>query len=252
MTNNRLTTKKHWDEGWKANFKPSVLTEDDYHTIFKSLFKKYLPYNKNFSCLEVGCVPGNYLIEFHKIFGYKIYGVDYSDRIDLFKRNMKINNIKTYKVWKRDILKFNTKLKFDVVFSVGLIEHFEDPTLHVIKMASLVKPGGYFIVHVPHFRNLQFLIHLISDRGIFKTHNLTYMKSKNLKKLVEKNVKKMQTLYSGHYGIIQDFPYKNQFPYKLLHHVSHGFNVRMNKLGLDILLANPITSIETVYIGRKL
>lgn len=251
MIDNRLTTKKHWDEGWKTNFKPKVVTEADYHSVFTGLFKKYLPYNKNYKCLEVGCVPGNLLIEFNKIFGYKIYGIDYSDRIDLFKKNMQLNKIKDYKIWQADILKFQTKIKFDVVFSYGLIEHFVDPTPHVYKMASLVKKGGYYIIHVPNFRYLQYILHYITDKSLFETHNLKYMNSKEIRKLVEKTTG-IKTLYAGYYGVIQDFPYKNKFPHNFLHHLTHKFNILMNKFSLDLFLANPYTSTQTVYIGRKL
>lgn len=251
VTNNKLTTKKHWDEGWKRNFKPSIITENDYPAIFTTLFKRYLPYNKKFTCLEVGCVPGNYLIDLQRIFGYQIYGVDYSDRIDMLHETMKLNGIKQYKVWQADILQFDIDMQFDVVFSVGLIEHFRDPTLCIRKMSSLVKKGGYFIINVPHFRNLQYLIHYISNKNLFETHNLEYMEAKKMKKLVE-NVVQIQTLYSGYFGTIQDFPYQNKFPHNALYHLTHRFNTFMNRTQLNIFLANPITSTDTTYIGKKL
>lgn len=228
-----------------------MFDQRDFHKIFTSLFKKYLPYNTKFTCLEVGCVPGSFLINFHKLFGYKIYGVDYSDRIDLFNKNMKVNRIKNYKVWKADILKFRPNIKFDVVVSFGLIEHFLDPAPYVTKMASLVKKGGYYIIHLPNFRNLQYIIHYLSNKDLFKTHYLEFMDANKLEELVKK-VTPIKTLYSGYYGIIQDFPYKNIFPHNVLHNLSHSLNIIINKLSFDVLLANPWTSTETVYIGNKL
>lgn len=251
MKPNELTEKKDWNDHWDTISKPKVLTKRDFPTIITSLFKKYLPFNPHFRCLEVGCVPGRLLIAFHKMFGYKIYGVDYSDKINLVRKNMSVNKIKEYKVYKADILKFKPKIKFDVVFSFGLIEHFKDPTLYIAKMASLVKKGGYFIIEVPNFRNVQYIIHLLSDRSLFEIHNLEYMDAKKLEKLVQL-VCPMQTLYAGYYGIIQDFPYKKIFPHNILYYLTHGFNHLVNKLTLDVLLANKWTSTETVYIGRKL
>lgn len=250
MPINTLTKKENWDQHWYKIFKPVRLTKKDYHKIFTNFFTRYLPYNPNYTCLEVGCVPGGLLINFHKIFGYKIFGIDYSDRIDLFKKNMSINNIKDYKVWKADILKFITKNKFAVVASFGLIEHFIDPTPYISKMASLVKKDGYFIIELPNFRYLQYIIHYLSDRSLFKTHNLTYMNAHKLEKLVKK-VTGMKTLYAGYYGIIQDFPYKKTFPHNLLHHLSHRFNLLVSKFSLDVLLANRWTSTSTVYIGKN-
>ena len=250
MPINALTNKKGWDLHWYNIFKPVRLTKKDYHNIFTGFFTKYLPYNPNFTCLEVGCVPGGLLINFNKIFGYKIFGVDYSDRIDLFKKNMAINNIKEYKVWQADILKFKSKNKFDVVSSFGLIEHFIDPKAYIVKMASLVKKGGYFIIELPNFRYLQYIIHYLSNRELFKSHNLKYMEAKKLEMLVKK-VTGMETLFAGYYGIIQDFPYSKTFPISLLHTITHRFNTIAHKLTLDVLLANPWTSTSTVYIGKN-
>lgn len=250
MKSNELTEKKDWDDHWD-NFTPKVLKKKDFHTIFTSLIKRYLPYNTNFRCLEVGCIPGSLLINFHKLFGYQIYGVDYSDRIDVFKKNMSINKIKQYKIYKADILKFKPRISFNVVASFGLIEHFLDPTPYIAKMAKLIKKGGYLLIEVPHFRNIQYIIHYLSNRSLFETHNLEYMDAEKLEKLVQL-VYPMQTLYAGYYGIIQDFPYKKIFPDNILYYLTHGFNHLVNKLMLDVLLANKWTSTETVYIGRKL
>ncbi len=250
MKPNTLTNKTHWNNQWKS-IKPKFLTEADFHTLFTSVFKKYLPYNPDFTCLEVGCVPGNLLIEFHRIFGYKIYGVDYSDKIGLFRKNMQVNNIKNYKVYKADILKFKSQLKFDVVSSFGLIEHFVDPSPYIIKMFSLVKKGGYFVIHLPNFRNIQYLIHLLSDKKLFETHYLEFMDADKLEILVAK-ICRVKTLYAGYYGIIQDFPYKKTFPHNLLHYITHKFNFFADRFFLNTLLANRWTSPDTVYIGKKL
>jgi len=251
MIPNELTKIKDWNDHWESVFKPKILTPKDFPTIITSLFKRYLPYNQHFRCLEVGCVPGRLLISFHRIFGYKIYGVDYSDKLNLVRKNVSVNKIKEYKVYKADILQFKPKIKFDVVFSFGLIEHFVNPTLYVAKMAGLVKNGGYFIIEVPNFRNVQYIIHLLSNKGLFETHNLKYMDVKKIEKLVSK-VSSIKTLYAGYFGIIQDFPYKKVFPYNVLYTLSHNFNKIANKLSLDILLSNKWTSPETVYIGRKI
>ncbi len=251
MKQNTLTKIKDWNKHWDDIFRVKILKNEDFPAVITSLIKKYLPYNPLFKCLEVGCVPGRFLIAFHRTFGYEIYGVDYSGKIDLVRKNMAINNIKDYEVYKADILKFEPKMKFDVVFSFGLIEHFIDPTPYVRKMADLVKKGGYFIIEVPNFRNLQYIIHYFSRRNLFETHNLEYMDVKKIESLVNK-VSSMITIYSGYFGIIQDFPYKKTFPNNLLYHFSHGFNLLANKLSLDILLSNQWASPETVYIGRKI
>lgn len=164
---------------------------------------------------------------------------------------MLINNIKDYQVYKANILEFKLNIKFDVVASFGLIEHFIDPTPYITKMASLVKRGGYLIIHVPNFRNFQYLIHLLSDRQLLEKHYLEYMDAGKLEKLVTR-ICPIKTLYAGYYGIIQDFPYKKTFPYNFLNFLSHNFNVITNRFSLNTLFSNRWTSPDTVYIGRKL
>ena len=251
MAHNEIINKKYWDNHWENVFKPTLITKNNYYSLFTSLFKKYLPYSKNFTCLEVGCVPGGFLINFKKIFGYKIYGIDYSDKIDFLKKNMSENKIKDYTVWHADLLKFKAKLRFDVVSSFGMLEHFIDPTPYIIKMTSLLKKGGYLIVEMPNFRNLQYILHYLNDKELLKKHNLKYMDINKLEKLISKNLH-MKPIYAGYFGIIQDFPFKKSFPHNLLHYLTHRFNGVVNKLSLDVTLANPWTSTSTVYIGKKL
>lgn len=43
---------------------------------------------------------------------------------------------------------------FDLVFSQGLIEHFEDPTPMLAAHLALVKPGGWLVLNVPQKYNL--------------------------------------------------------------------------------------------------
>lgn len=250
MVDNELIGKQYWNKHWDRIFIPNLVTKKNYFHICTSLFKKYLPSNPRLTFLEVGCIPGRFLVNFKKIFGYKIYGVDYSDKFNLLKKNMSLNKIKDYKVWKADILKFNPKIKFDIVTSFGFIEHFIDPSAYVAKMSSLVKKNGYFIVELPNFRYLQYIIHYINNKELLKAHYLKYMNANKLEKLVKK-VSPMKTIYSGYYGIIQDFPYKKTFPHNLLHHLTHGFNIIASKLSLNVLLSNPWTSTSTVYIGKK-
>lgn len=250
-TKNRvLIKKKEWESHWKS-YKPKVLSKNDIVSIFTGLIKNYLPVNSRYWCLEIGCVPGELLISFNKLFGYKLAGVDYSDHIELVKENMKLNKIKDYKIYKSDLFKFNPGKKYDVVSSFGLIEHFTDPKPCIKKMASLVKRGGYLIIHVPNFRWFQYLVHYFSNKKLLETHNLKYMDIDNLEKIIHE-VTKVKTIYTGYYGIIQDWPKTGFFPADILHYLTHGFNMLINKLKFNVILSNKYTSTDTIYIGKRL
>lgn len=249
MNMDRLTTRESWDKHW-AEVRLKVLTVKDFDRIIEGLIKRYLPYNKNYDVLEVGCVPGNYLIAFHKVFGYKPCGVDYSEAIDLVAKNMKKNGIKDFKIYRADFLKFNPGRKFNVVFSFGFLEHFTDPLPYVKKMNRLVKKGGYLIIQMPYLRKIQYLIHYLSNKELFKTHNLKYMDINKLMPLIEQ-LEEYQTLYAGYYGVFHDWPRTGGIISKFLFFLTHGINFINNKLNLNSILANSFTSTEVIFIGKK-
>ena len=144
-----------WNRFWKS-YKFKKITKE--YFLF-DLFTKFLKSSKDKRCLEVGCIPGNFLIAFKKNFSYKIYGVDYSDKEELFHTNMRYNGIKDYTFFKEDFLSFNPNFKFDVVSSFGFIEHFNNPEPYIKKMIDLLKKDGVLIIGFPNFRRGQYLLH---------------------------------------------------------------------------------------------
>lgn len=71
--------------------------------------------------------------------------------VDYFKKIGKFLGESTFK--NQDFMKFKANEPFDLVHSIGIIEHFEDSvaTQMVRKMKDSVKKGGYVIVGVPNF-----------------------------------------------------------------------------------------------------
>lgn len=87
-----------------------------------------------------------------------IIAVDYSNKsLALSKKNFKTLGISNYKLIKADVRNLNLAEKFDVVFSNGLIEHFEDPGKIIEKHVEITRDKGYTIILAPHkysFKNL--------------------------------------------------------------------------------------------------
>lgn len=111
----KLTTKNYWDGYWSGLSKKRVET-----VIYSDILYRYLPKTKK-TFLETGCVPGNYMIYFNKIFKYKVYGIDYSEKIRFTKNNLDYNRVKDYKLYKSDFFKWSPRIQFDVVCSFGFI-----------------------------------------------------------------------------------------------------------------------------------
>lgn len=199
MAHNVRYEKNAKDE-W--NFRTSKINVDDRYDIpFSEIFEKYLPRNKKLSVLEVGSIPGNFLVYFNKNFGYQVNGIDFADNDQVFHETMRKNGIDDYKFTKGDFFEFNPPTKYDLVASFGFIEHFDNIADIVKRHVNLVKPGGYLILTVPNFRFLQYLYHYKYDKNNLDIHNLDAMKIGSLKKILRKF--QMTKVYAGYFGNLQ-------------------------------------------------
>jgi 2-polyprenyl-3-methyl-5-hydroxy-6-metoxy-1,4-benzoquinol methylase len=102
--------------------------------------------------LDVGCGTGLMAYEIAKHGAARMLGVDYSpEGIALAQKNYTHANLE-FRC--EDIFKSKAlKEKFDVVVSLGTLEHMDDP-LHALKVfKKLLKPGGTIILTCPNWVN---------------------------------------------------------------------------------------------------
>jgi 2-polyprenyl-3-methyl-5-hydroxy-6-metoxy-1,4-benzoquinol methylase len=190
-----LVSKQYWDNVWikiKPRFVVSVPFED--------IFQEYLRYDATLRCLEIGAVPGDFLIFLHKNYGFKVYGVDYSNEIGLLEENMKKNCVEEYKIFKKDFLSWETRMRFDIVCSFGFIEHFTDYKKVIKKHVTLLKKEGLLIMTVPNFRYGRTLLHMLlrDFSNIRSNHNMEVMNPDVLRKVV--TGENLEILFLNYYG----------------------------------------------------
>jgi len=105
--------------------------------------KSAIPKKPGMKVLEVGCSNGRWLRWFAKEYGCEAYGIDLNAAG--FKRDL-INV-------RGDAIRLPYRDKsFDVVFSLGLIEHFPRHNRFSIlkEQARLLSDGGYLICNLPN------------------------------------------------------------------------------------------------------
>lgn len=177
----KLTKQAFWENYWDKNLegrekkRTSILVEDIYR-----VFNKYLPKNSDLSILEIGGAPGEYLIHMTRNFGYSANSMDYSE----VGNKMTLENFEKVglevELFEQDLFaeKKTSKL-FDIVYSLGFIEHFEDTNNVVRKHLDYLKPGGILLLGVPNLTGVYgwFLKHLSPSYN--ETHNLKSMNLKN-------------------------------------------------------------------------
>lgn len=85
--------KSYWESAW-ANYQPQIYPGPIFD--FHELYRKYLPRNDRLSCVEIGAMPGNHLVYFHKEFGYRATGIDYCSDLTPIVNTMRLNGIDDY------------------------------------------------------------------------------------------------------------------------------------------------------------
>lgn len=103
-----------------------------------------------FSSAELGCGTGLVTCGLHDQRGFSSgVLVDFSrEAVKIAAHNARGRDIR---VVHDDVLTWQTEERFDLVFGIGLIEHFLGDALEAIvrKHAALLKPGGYALIIVP-------------------------------------------------------------------------------------------------------
>lgn len=201
MINDKLTEQSHWDNYWENVQLPVEIKSSESNFVLKEelkIFEKYLPKEK-LSILEIGGAPGQYLAYFHKEYGYEVSCLDYSEiGCEKTRDNFKRLNI-PITVYQRDIFADLSDLpRFDVVYSMGLIEHFENVEIIIKKHLELLKPGGLLFLGLPNFRGINkvFLKRLAPE--MLKQHNLLTMDISSWKNFEEKlKIKPVFKAYIG-------------------------------------------------------
>lgn len=204
--------KDYWEKTWEGSPLEKYQRFEKCLAINKkldSLFKRFLDKGGK-KILEIGCARAKQLIYFAKEFGYEVYGIDYSEKgVEIAKENLRIAGVEGT-ILCEDI--FQTSFEeesFDIVYSMGLIEHFENPAEIIDIHIKLLKKGGTLIITVPNFRDsLSFTLNKImgKEKRLLETHNLSIMDKKALSELLQgKGIKILTLDYFGPIDLTEAF-----------------------------------------------
>ena len=145
----------YWEQVWENVKLPQEQKKEKIPRI-NSILTKVLPAG-DFTAVEIGCAPGKWLVYLYKTFGYKITGIEYAHHA--YKKtieNHKMLDIPS-KLFEVDLMQFESK-PFDVVFSVGFIEHLSNVDAIIKKKISLCKKNGYVVTMIPGMSGLNWWI----------------------------------------------------------------------------------------------
>jgi len=115
--------------------------------------EEHLPRNSELSFLEIGCHPGSWLWYFNELFGYKVSGVEYvewcaaetQEALEASGVSAEIIHADFF-----DISGPDCSRQWDIVFSAGFVEHFDDVTDVIQRHGNVCRPGGYVVILIPN------------------------------------------------------------------------------------------------------
>src|SRR5436190_17852271 len=131
-----LTDPGHWDAYWRDRVTLPValdLRAGSADSAILEVLDTYVASATPLSVLEIGGAPGGYLVHLWRRFRHDVTVLDYSPLgIEFARRNFEMLSVPG-QILERDLFSSEPPIpQFDVVYSLGLIEHFDD-TPSVIK-----------------------------------------------------------------------------------------------------------------------
>ncbi|MGH2381490.1 MAG: class I SAM-dependent methyltransferase [Candidatus Limnocylindria bacterium] len=202
MAEAELTDAAYWDRYWDEVTLPKEHRRQPrayYLNAILDVFDRFLPSEASLSAAEVGGAPGQYLAYIHRSRGFRVTCIDYSaNGCRKTIENFRLLGIPG-EVIHADLMDEGTDLPtYDVVYSLGLIEHFVDRVSIVERHVQLVRPGGLLILGVPNFRGLTGWFLRTLAPSVYATHVIQAMDLNGWREFEEAS--RLQVIWKGYIG----------------------------------------------------
>lgn len=226
---NRKTSKEHWDSIYAGNVPklklPSrlVVSTRDLQNLLASTIK---PADR---VLEIGFAPGKQLAFVAKILGASVSGLDYAPQ-GIATANRLFKALKLEGEFRCEDVFSTTfpKSSFDVTYSVGVVEHFDDPREIIRKHVELLKPGGTALIIIPNYSGIYGRMQNYFDPDNLLIHNLEMMSCPAMEALAPVGL--AATVEAFDYGRVN--PWLISLDRKIPSLIAKGVNLFGNLLGL--------------------
>jgi SAM-dependent methyltransferase len=131
--------------------------------------------------IEIGCAPGRWLAFLSSEFGLGVAGIEFTaDGAAATRRNLELLGVRKANILEADFLVEPPSPTYDVVVSLGFVEHFQDVTGIVSRHEKWLRPGGLLIIGVPNFRGVHGWLQKALDPDVLARHNLDIMDPQTL------------------------------------------------------------------------
>jgi len=189
-----LTDREFWKRYWQK-FVPYSVPRD---LFLSDLFGELPKGDRKF--IEVGGFPGVYSTYFRKYLGYETTLLDHFIMPEVVSKMEELNSLLpgSIKTVEGDFFTHRLADRFDVVLSLGFIEHFRNTEQVMQRHFELLVDGGVLFVAVPNFRGLNGWVQRVFDPSNYAVHNIQAMEVSRLKSIAtDVGLRNVRAFYYG-------------------------------------------------------
>jgi SAM-dependent methyltransferase len=169
-----LATTRFWEEDYYRDVQIPERPDSDfpYERCLARALDELAPVRPGAGVLEVGCAPARWLLWYAERFGADVTGLEYSGKgVDLSRENLAAAGVEG-EIRQGDFFADDLDLgEFDLVLSLGFIEHFDDVESAFARHVDFIRPGGRLVVGMPNFRGLIGGLQRWGDPSYLALHN---------------------------------------------------------------------------------
>lgn len=165
--------------------------------------------------LDVGCGAGR-----NSCWAMK-HGASGGVAMDIDERSLAVarSNLEPYptvQVVFKSVYDLEPDLGFDIVFSIGVIHHLDDPARALQRMARSVKPGGKVMIWVYGYENMEFYVRVLNP---LRHALLSRLPVSWVRMLAFVPTAALWLLLRLGFGRIEYLKLLRRFPFMHLHHI---------------------------------
>jgi SAM-dependent methyltransferase len=187
----RLTDRAFWEREyyWGGGGDHPVHRVDLTQSFDRSLaraLESWAPVQRGDRVLEIGCAPAKWLVFYADRFGAEVEGIEYSEQgASLSTENLERCGV-SGAIHHADFFTFEPR-PYELVLSLGFIEHFTDVAQVFSRHTEFVARGGRLVLGVPNFRGIHRLVQSLADREYLERHNAVAMSPGLYRDLAERH-----------------------------------------------------------------
>jgi len=205
--NESLTDKEFWRTYWQR--RRDLVHEVPESILFSDLFKTAVDQYGVTTALDLGGFPGHYCVFLERYLGVKTTLLDFVIEREMLEDLKKLNGLGagSIAVIEQDLLSKAPECKFDLVYSLGLIEHFADTKRMIEIHARALNEDGVLLIGIPNFRGLNGAFQRTFDRENYLKHDIGCMDPKLLERLCkELGFQEVRSWYEMKFGLWLEDP----------------------------------------------